>query len=104
MSFLELSHRLEETAGRPEVSATGEAGTVYLCHPFLAHAAQQHRGKEPRFMAQPPLESLEPFQLERPDGAYSPAETAIRVALGLEDIGNSAHDLQIRHSIGGQRL
>ncbi len=33
--------------------ATGEAGTVYLCHPFLVHAAQIHRGKRPRFMAQP---------------------------------------------------
>jgi hypothetical protein len=27
-------------AGRPQVLATGEAGTVYLCHPFLVHAAQ----------------------------------------------------------------
>src|SRR5262245_24309663 len=35
--------------------AAGAAGTVYLCHPFLVHAAQSHRGKEPRFMAQPPL-------------------------------------------------
>jgi hypothetical protein len=35
--------------------ATGPAGTVYLCHPFLVHAAQPHRGKRPRFMAQPPL-------------------------------------------------
>jgi hypothetical protein len=37
------------------VLATGAAGTVYLCHPFLVHAAQPHRGKRPRFMAQPPL-------------------------------------------------
>lgn len=43
------------SAGRPEILATGEAGTVYLCHPFLVHAAQSHRGKEPRFLAQPPL-------------------------------------------------
>jgi len=38
-----------------EALATGEAGTVYLCHPFLVHSAQLHRGKTPRFMAQPPL-------------------------------------------------
>lgn len=87
MSFMELAQRLGETAGRPEVSATGEAGTVYLCHPFLVHAAQRHRGTEPRFLAQPPLESREPFQLERGDGAYSPTEMAIRAALGLENIG-----------------
>lgn len=44
-----------ESAGAPEALATGEAGTVYLCHPFLVHAAQFHRGRHPRFMAQPPL-------------------------------------------------
>jgi hypothetical protein len=44
-----------ETAGSGEVLATGDAGTVYLCHPFLVHAAQSHRGTRPRFMAQPPL-------------------------------------------------
>lgn len=82
MSFVELAQRLDETAARPEVEATGEAGTVYLCHPFLVHAAQPHRGAEPRFMAQPPLVSTAPFQFDRPDGAYSPAETAIRLALG----------------------
>ena len=40
---------------RPVVTATGHAGTVYLCHPFLVHAAQPHRGGRPRFLAQPPL-------------------------------------------------
>lgn len=43
------------SAHRPVVNATGEAGTVYLCHPFLVHAAQLHRGTRPRFLAQPPL-------------------------------------------------
>ena len=33
--------------------ATGRAGDAYLCHPFLVHAAQRHRGTEPRFVAQP---------------------------------------------------
>lgn len=67
--------------GRPLALATGEAGTVYLCHPFLVHAAQSHRGARPRFLAQPPLHPAEPFRLERPDGAYSPVEIAIRQAL-----------------------
>jgi hypothetical protein len=70
-----------ETAARPEVLATGDAGTVYLCHPFLVHAAQPHRGSRPRFLAQPPLMPAEPFLLHRTDGAYSPVEQAIRVAL-----------------------
>ena len=43
------------SAHRRVVNATGEAGTVYLCHPFLVHAAQVHRGTRPRFLAQPPL-------------------------------------------------
>jgi hypothetical protein len=68
-------------ADRPEALATGEAGTVYLCHPFLVHAAQMHRGATPRFLAQPPLEPAEPFQLDRKDGRYCPVEIAIRRAL-----------------------
>ncbi len=84
MSFMELADRLEETACRPELHATGDAGTVYLCHPFLVHAAQANRGMEPRFMAQPPLEAHQSFQLDRGDGAYSPSELAIRLALGFE--------------------
>lgn len=48
------------SAHRAVVTATGEAGTVYLCHPFLVHAAQQHRGRRPRFLAQPPLLPVEP--------------------------------------------
>jgi hypothetical protein len=71
----------DETANRPEVLATGRAGTVYLCHPFLVHAAQPHKGTRPRFMAQPPLLPAEPFVLAREDGRYSPVETAIREAL-----------------------
>jgi hypothetical protein len=70
-----------ETAARSEVLATGDAGTVYLCHPFLVHAAQEHRGSRPRFLAQPPLLPGEPFLLNRTDGAYSPVEQAIRIAL-----------------------
>lgn len=77
---------LDETgSARPEVQATGEAGTVYLCHPFLVHAAQIHRGSSPRFMAQPPLHPSEPFRLERPDGDYSPVERSIRQALQERD-------------------
>jgi hypothetical protein len=44
-----------ETAHCHEVLATGNAGTVFLCHPLLVHAAQKHCGTQPRFMAQPPL-------------------------------------------------
>lgn len=83
LSYLELAEKLEaSTLQRSLALATGEAGTVYLCHPFLIHAAQQHRGTMPRFLAQPPLISAQPMQLHRTDESYSPVERAIR--LGLE--------------------
>lgn len=84
LSFLELAQRLDPAADHPLALATGHAGDVYLCHPFLVHAAQPHRGTMPRFMAQPPLypASAQPLQLHRDDGDYSPVEIAIRVGLG----------------------
>ena len=72
--FARSAHRWEELA-------TGPAGTVYLCHPFLVHSAQKHHGKEPRFMAQPPLLPREPMCLERTKNDHSPVEEAIRRAL-----------------------
>ncbi|MGY3690308.1 hypothetical protein ACVIGA_000388 [Bradyrhizobium sp. USDA 3240] len=80
LSHAELD-QLGAALDRPEALATGEAGSVYLCHPFLIHAAQMHRGTEPRFLAQPPLAPAEPLRLVRDDGSYSPVEIAIRLAL-----------------------
>jgi hypothetical protein len=70
-----------DTAHCEEVLAVGDAGTVYLCHPFLVHAAQPHRGTQPRFMAQPPLLPSQPIVLERDDQLYSAVELAIRAAI-----------------------
>jgi hypothetical protein len=64
-----------------EALAIGPAGTVYLCHPFLVHAAQPHRGTRPRFMAQPPLLPRGAFDPALPP---SPVQIAIRRACGLE--------------------
>ena len=84
LSFLELAEKLDVTANRAVALATGAAGTVYLCHPFLIHAGQRHQGSTPRFMAQPPLYPAEPLQVHRSDGGYSPVEIAIRLGLGFE--------------------
>jgi hypothetical protein len=43
------------SAGRPVVHATGEPGDMYVVHPFTVHAADEHRGHTPRFMAQAPI-------------------------------------------------
>ena len=69
------------TADCEETLATGPAGTVYLCHPFLVHAAQPHRGKTPRFMAQPPLLPKGEFDPSLPPSAV---QLAIRKAIGME--------------------
>jgi hypothetical protein len=81
-TLLELLDTYAATADLPEALATGRAGDVYLCHPFLVHAAQPNRTGRPKFMAQPPLTLREPCVLDRPDGAYSPLERAIRLGLG----------------------
>ncbi|MFC6882936.1 MULTISPECIES: phytanoyl-CoA dioxygenase family protein [Actinomadura] len=80
LAFMDLAARAERaTRHRPAALATGRAGDVYLCHPFLVHAAQPHRGTEPRFMAQPPLVAAAPF---RPYDGEAPVELAIRRGLG----------------------
>ncbi|WP_330183778.1 phytanoyl-CoA dioxygenase family protein [Nocardia sp. NBC_01503] len=80
-AMFDLLDTYAAASGLPQALATGGAGDVYLCHPFLVHAAQPHHGRTPRFMAQPPLELREPCVLDRPDGAYSPVEQAIRLGL-----------------------
>jgi hypothetical protein len=83
MSMMEISQAAAvATEGLPEATATGLAGTVYLCHPFLVHAAQTHRGSTPRFMAQPPLIPKARFDLNRKGGNPSPVERAIRLGIG----------------------
>lgn len=65
------------------VEATGLAGDVYLCHPFLVHAAQAHRGTEPKFMAQPPLYPAEgQLRIDDAEVGDTPVVRAIHLALG----------------------
>ena len=66
------------TEDLPLALATGRPGDVYLCHPFLVHAAQPHHGTRPRFMAQPPLDpGPNPYSVE----GNSPVEQAIQLGL-----------------------
>lgn len=82
LNFIEVAQRFEtSTLQRPVALATGNAGTVYLCHPFLVHGAQPNRGVHPRFLAQPPLfGEVDPFSEGRD---FSPVERAIRAGLDL---------------------
>ena len=82
LAFMDIAGRLNVTMNRSEVKATGMAGTVYLCHPFIVHAAQPHRGMLPRFLAQPALELKEPLKLSGNAENTPPVEKAILLALG----------------------
>jgi hypothetical protein len=82
LSLRELAQNgFADTAACPTTTATGPAGTVYLCHPFLVHAAQAHCGREPRFLAQPPLLPADDFSVDARAGKDSPVEQAIRLGL-----------------------
>ncbi len=81
LSFPELAEKLSELPERREAIATGPAGTVYLCHPFLAHAAQPHRGKTPKFMAQPPLILKHPLNIFDGNAEFTVLEESVRRAL-----------------------
>jgi Phytanoyl-CoA dioxygenase (PhyH) len=63
------------SARRPTAQATGRAGDVFLCHPFLVHAASwPHRGRSPKMMAQPGVALHTQFPL---GSSPSPVEMAI---------------------------
>ncbi|HEY2996421.1 MAG TPA: phytanoyl-CoA dioxygenase family protein [Methylomirabilota bacterium] len=84
MSFGDVAPRLPaSTFERRRVFAVGRAGDVYVCHPFLVHAASwPHRGTQPRMIAQPGVGILEPFAL-RAGVEVCPVEAAI--LRGLRD-------------------
>ncbi len=66
------------SADRPTVLATGRAGDVFLCHPFLVHAASwPHTGRHPRIIAQPGVALHDDFPLIPP---LSPVELAMTAA------------------------
>lgn len=83
LSMMEISTAAAKaTADHPIDLAIGNAGDVYLCHPFLVHAAQSHATGRPRFLAQPPLHPVGWINasLDVAHGS-APVEQAIRAAL-----------------------
>jgi len=61
---------------RHTVHATGAAGDVYLCHPFLVHTSTwPHRGTTPRMIAQPGVDVPDGFAVDGSD--RSPVAQAI---------------------------
>jgi hypothetical protein len=65
----------DASVARPTALVTGRAGDVFLCHPFLVHAASwPHTGSRPRLVAQPGVALHDEFPLVPP---LSPVELAM---------------------------
>ena len=64
--------------------ATGEAGDVYLLHPYMLHAVGQNVLQRPRAITNLCYELNEPMEFSRPDGDYSPVEAAVLRGLGVD--------------------
>jgi hypothetical protein len=80
VSLADLAREGFDSSADCEIAlATGEAGTVWLLHPFTVHAAQAHHGRTARFLAQPGLGWRDGPDLEH---GPSSVERAIRTALG----------------------
>ena len=69
---------------RPVADATGAAGDVFLCHPFIVHTATwPHRGTGPRVIAQPAVHVRDGFTLDGSD----PSPVAAAIVAGLAMTG-----------------
>jgi hypothetical protein len=72
----------DSTFERPRARATGQAGDVFVCHPFLVHRATwPHRGSRPRIIAQPGIDIHQPFTLRGGEGVSAVERAILR---GLE--------------------
>lgn len=68
---------------RRAAEATGRAGDVYLCHPFIVHTATwPHRGTTARMMAQPAVAVPDGFPLDGSD----PSPVARAIVRGLATV------------------
>jgi Phytanoyl-CoA dioxygenase (PhyH) len=82
VSFLACAREVvAASADRPVAYATGAAGDVFVCHPFLVHAAQANHGTRPRFIGQPSVMALNPYRLDLPEEESSPVELTIKRGL-----------------------
>jgi len=78
-----ISHVPPSVMCRTVVHATGRAGDVFLCHPFIVHTATwPHRGRTPRMMAQPGIYVEDGFAVDGSD--RSPVARAIGAGLDTD--------------------
>lgn len=83
LSFMDLANKLSDLPNRNQILATGKSGTVFLCHPFLVHAAQDHQGNSPKFMAQPALMTKNDFSIYETGSNICPVVEAILKGIAM---------------------
>jgi len=76
----------DQTLTREEtfVEATGEAGDVYLLHPFMLHSASRNLLRNIRIITNPPVSLKQPFNYNRAD----PSEYSLVEQKTLRDLGS----------------
>ncbi len=79
--FMDEIHKDELGTELRVVEVTGSPGDVILAHPFMLHSPSFNHAGVPRFMCNRKTPMIEPMQLDREDGNYSPLEDSIRHAL-----------------------
>jgi hypothetical protein len=82
---------------------TGQAGDVYLIHPFMLHTSSYNHRPEARIMTNPTVILRDPMRFDRrSDGsAYTPVEKAILNALGVEYLEFKPTSPRRRIPVGG---
>jgi hypothetical protein len=63
------------------VAATGTAGDVIICHPFLAHSVNPIGPRGPRYISNVAVHGFAQLNLDPAAGELSPVESAIAMAL-----------------------
>lgn len=83
--FMARAHA-DTDGGRLRVVETrAEPGDVFLCHPFLFHAASRNHSGRPRFMCNRTTPLRERMRFDRPDPAdFSPLEISIMRAVSSQ--------------------
>ncbi|MEO6908591.1 MAG: phytanoyl-CoA dioxygenase family protein [Abditibacteriaceae bacterium] len=78
----ELARRVGSYPRENVLEATGQAGDVFIMHPFMLHARSINTGNRVRFICNPCVSLHEPMDLRRSNAAeYSLVESAIVQAL-----------------------
>jgi len=82
LDVMELAKRVTAEPRPNVLEATGQAGDVFIMHPFMLHTRSMNTGNRVRFICNPCITLREPMNLQRENAAdYSPVERAIVRAL-----------------------